>query len=90
MGWIIAAIGLMGGLLGWYNKITIENALAVFREGLRKEFKDQFMNAELAEEKLKPIHQNISNLENWIRTVEGATDENTTAIQILKVKIDAK
>lgn len=70
MGWVIAAIGLMGGFLGWYTKITISSALSEFKDGLRKEFGDRFMDATLAAAKLAPMDRDIADVRQKVLQVE--------------------
>lgn len=70
MGWIIAAIGLMGGFLGWYTKITIANALGEFRDLIRKEFGERFLDASLATAKLEPMQRDIADLRQKVNQVE--------------------
>ena len=94
MGWIIAAIGLMGGLLGWYTKITIGSALSEFREGIRDEFGKRFMDAALAAAKLEPIEREISHLKEWIKSVDEYTHrrshEVANDIQKLRLEMETR
>jgi len=70
MGWIIGAIGLMGGFLAWYQKITIAAALGEFKDSLREEFGKRFLDATLAAAKLDPMTREIGELRAKIVQVE--------------------
>jgi len=70
MGWIIGAIGLMGGFLAWYQKITIAAALSDFKDSLREEFGKRFLDATLAAAKLDPMTKEIAELRAKIVLVE--------------------
>ena len=91
MGWIIAAIGLMGGLLGWYTKITIGTALSEFRELIRDEFGKRFMDATLATAKLDPLQKELDGLAEWIKSVDEYAHrrchELSNEIQEIKLRI---
>jgi hypothetical protein len=77
MGWIIAAIGLMGTFLGWYTKVTISTALGEFKDGLRKEFGERFLDATLAAAKLEPMQRDIAQLHERINSVEDYAHTRT-------------
>lgn len=70
MGWIIGAIGLMGGLLGWYTNITINSALSVFKDALRKEFGERFLDAALASSERASMQREIVDLRQKLVQVE--------------------
>lgn len=92
MGWIIAAIGLMGGMLGWYTRIVISSALSEFKEGLRKEFGDRFLDATLAAAKLAPMERDIADVRAKLIVVEDYAHKTrhdlANEVQELMLKVE--
>ena len=94
MGWIIAAIGMMGGFLGWYQTITIRSALADFKESIRTEFGARFLDATLAAAKLEPMLKDISHLTDRLNGIEEymhkRNQEMSSDIQECKMAIGVR
>jgi len=91
LGWIIAAIGLMGTALGWYTHITIKSAFSDFREDIRKEFGVQFMDSKLASEKLTNMTRDIEFVKGRVDEIEDYAHERvhslTGEVQECKLKL---
>lgn len=70
MGWIISAVVAMGSFLAWFTSITIKTQLGDFKDSLRKEFGERFLDATLAAAKLEPMQRDITMLREKINQVE--------------------
>ncbi len=92
MGWIISAIGLMGAFLGWYTNITINSALSSFKDSLRKEFGERFLDATLAAAKLEPMQREISDLRAKLVVIEDYAHKSrhdlANEVQELMLKLE--
>lgn len=90
MGWIISAVVAMGSFLAWFTSITIKTQLGDFKDSLRKEFGERFLDATLAAAKLEPMQRDIAMMRDKINQVEvyahDCSHELRNQIQALRLE----
>lgn len=73
MGWLVAAIGVMGAFFSWFVRSTIKNELSDFRQSLTKEFGERFLDTNLATARMEPMQRDILALRDRLNQVEEYT-----------------
>lgn len=94
MGWVISAIVAMGTFLAWFTNVTIKTQLSDFKDAIRKEFGERFLDAGSTTQNLDRMKRDIENLDKMINKVEDYTHKSyhelRNDIQALKLKVPWK
>lgn len=87
MGWVISAIVAASGFLAWFVKVTMANQLADFREGIRKEFGEQFLNAKLADAKMTGMIVDIERIDQRVDAAEDQMSKHEKTLVDIGVRV---